>query len=85
MGTAKLAKSTLSDLLLDLNVTSVPLILSVPYVTHFISNCHNSVIFKARNLKFCMEVHLDILLLDLTSNLTSDLTLTSTSEVKSLK
>ena len=51
------------------------------------SNCHNSIIFKARNLKFCMEVHLDILLLDVTSNLTSDLTLTltSSSEVKSLK
>ena len=60
----KLAKSTLSDLQLDLNVTSV---LSVRnYVTLFISNCHNSVIFKARNLKFYMEVHLDILLLDLT-------------------
>ena len=63
---------------------------SVMYVCYktniiLISNCHNSVIFEARNLKFCMEVHLDILLLDLTSNLTSDLTLTSTSEVKSLK
>ena len=36
------------------------------------------------NLNFCVEVHPNILLLDLTSNLTSDLTLTSTSEVKSL-
>ena len=32
------------------------------YVTLFNSNCHNSIIFKARNLKFCMEVHLYILL-----------------------
>ena len=46
---------------------------------------HNSVIFEARTLKFCVEVDMDIPLLDLTSILTSALTSTSTLEVKSLK
>ena len=48
-------------------------------------NSHNSVIFEARTLKFCVEVDMDIPLLDLTSILTSALTSTSTLEVKNLK
>ena len=69
------------DLLLDSDVTRP----EISVRTFFSSNCHNSVNFKARNVKFSMEVHLDILFLDLTSNFTSDFILTSTSEVKSLK
>ena len=46
---------------------------------------HNSVIFKAMDLNFCMEVDLDNPQLDLTSILLPEISLTSTSEVKYLK
>ena len=46
-----------------------------------ISNSHNSLIFQARRLKFCMVVDLDLLYIYLASVLTSASASTSASEV----
>ena len=49
-----------------------------------ISNSHNSLIFQARRLKFCMVVDLDLLYLYLTSVITSASASTLASEVNIL-